>query len=99
MQNLPLRTTFMVHIIAAWLLKVPLWPSDLIHGARCGRLPYLDFAALAKEAPMPAGAERLNAKMSEYHPMMTPKLLAMRAQLLAKQLQIVVPELNLGVPH
>lgn len=92
-QKLPLWVSLVCHLLTAWTLKLPLWPSDLTDAALSGTLPFL-------------GAQNTYRTELEGHKyamraMRDPQLqsvnvLIAKAQSFAASLRMVVPELNLG---
>lgn len=90
-----MRTTLECHVLAAWQLKLPLWPSDLLHVASTGELPYLAFAADTR-GMLSAAGERIVPGFLETPALCAELTLVRRSQQAAHSMGLVLPELNLG---
>ena len=95
MQKLPLWMSLVCHLLAAWTLKLPLWPSDLTDAALSGTLPFLG-AASAYRSELEGHKYAMRAMRDPL--LQTVNVLIARAQALAASVKMVVPELNLGKP-
>lgn len=82
-------------LLAAWTLRLPLWPSDLSAAALSGLLPYFDLQAVsagvqaARDCPLPSGLCR-NVRLA------TDAQLIRSVRDLAQTLGIDMPALNTG---
>ena len=85
----------MCHLLAAWTLKLPLWPSDLTSAAVSGTLPFLG-AAHAYRDELEGHKYAMRAMRDPL--LQTVNVVIAKAQALAASVKMVVPELNLGEP-
>lgn len=93
---MPLKKTLCCHLLTAWLLKLPLWASDLTHAIHAGELPFLGFRGCVRKLldDSMAGAAGLFESPRLTHPRTVTK----QSQEIAHRIELVLPELNLGAP-
>jgi hypothetical protein len=94
MQALPLRDTLVCHLLTAWLLKLPLWPSDLIRAVATGELPFLAFTSHCRD--IVRTCKRLAPGLLESPDLTNAATLTAQAQSTAHAIGLALPELNLG---
>jgi hypothetical protein len=97
-QALPLGGTLVVHALAARLLCLPLWPSDLARAAACGHLPFLAFSQLCTLHTFPPGVSAVAAGLLEAPALRSSRALAGRAVAHAEALELALPAPNAGAP-
>lgn len=85
--------TLVCHLLTAWTLKLPLWPSDLTDAALAGTLPFLGAANTYRNE---LEGQKYAIRAMRDPLLQTVNVLIAKAQTFAASVKMIVPELNLG---
>lgn len=92
-QALPLRDTLVCQLLTAWLLKLPVWPGDVVRDASTGAILYL-AAPLACRGLLAPPLRLLPRALRAALP--SAQALLEHAQRYAAAHCLAVPEVNIG---
>jgi hypothetical protein len=85
--------TLCCHLLTAWILKLPLWASDLLEAAKSDRMPFLTAVNVYKAD---LHGHQVAARALQSPALWSASELTGAAQEFAARIKLVVPELNLG---